>query len=204
MIDKVFSITGNKIVSFITDENALKFSSASPEGVEAFREAFAKKLSLATKVEIKYASIKSVRKEENDKDILISYKTGIGIPGECVFSFNDGADYATFFNFLEKERFFSKRDEALTPFKAIRNYLIGLLATIGLGVFSYKEAIAIANGTVEEAHSSKTRAFNYIVGLLGDKGIIAIVTLISCYLLYKIWGRFSNPPMQIKFYPPNE
>ncbi len=202
-MDKVFSVTGNKISAFIADENSLKFSSSTSDTVEAFKEAFAKKLSLATKVEIKYDAIKSIKKEDNDKDILIKYKTFVGIPSDCEFSFNDPADYDTFFTFFEKERYFTKSHETLTPFRAIMNYLIGLLATIGVTIFCYYQTIEIANGTVEEATSGKTRTFNYVVGLLGDKGVIAIGALISAYLLYKIWKRFSNPPNQIKFLPPN-
>lgn len=203
MIDKVFSITGNKISTLITDDNSLKFSSSTSDTVENFKEAFAKKFSLATKVEIKYDAIKSIKKEDNDADISIKYKTLVGIAGACVFSFNDPADYHTFFIFFEKERYFTKIDETLTPFRAIRNYIIGLLATIGVTIFCYYEAIEIANGTVEEATTGKTRAFNYVVGLLGEKGVIMIGVLISAYLLYKIWKRFSNPPNQIKLLPPN-
>ena len=203
MVDKVFSITGNKISAFITDENALKFSSATSNTVDTFREAFAKKLSLATKVEIKYDSIKSIKKEDNDKDILIKYKTFIGVPSDCEFSFSDPADYGIFFTFFEKERYFTKSHETLTPFRAISNYLIGLAATIGLTIFTYYQAIEIANGTVEESHSGKARLFNYIVGLLGDKGVLGLGVLISGYLIYKIWKRFSNPPNQTKLLPPN-
>lgn len=203
MVDKVFSITGNKISTLIIDENSLKFSSSTSTTVENFKEAFAKKLSLATKVEIKYDAIKSIKKEDNDADISIKYKTFAGIPGDCVFSFNDSADNHTFFIFFEKERYFTKSYETLTPFRAILNYMIGLLATIGVTIFCYYEAIEIANGTVEEATTGKTRAFNYVVGLLGEKGVIMIGVLISAYLLYKIWRRFSSPPNQIKLLPPN-
>lgn len=100
MVNKVFSITGNKISSLITDEISLKFSSSTSDSVDTFREAFAKKLSLATKVEIKYDSIKSIKKEDNDKDVLIKYKTFVGIVSDCEFSFNDMADYETFFTFF--------------------------------------------------------------------------------------------------------
>jgi hypothetical protein len=203
MIDKVFSVTGNKISTLIIDEISLKFSSSTSNTVENFKEAFAKKLSLATKVEIKYDAIKSIKKEDNDTDILIKYKTFVGIPSDCEFSFNDPADYNTFFIFFEKERYFTKVHETLTPFKAIRNYIIGLFVTIGVTIFCYYQAIEIANGTVEEATNGKSRAFNYVVGLLGHKGVIMIGVLISAYLLYKIWKRFSNPPNQIKLFPLN-
>src|SRR5438128_2179958 len=124
MVDKVFSITGNKISSFITDESSLKFSSSKFDTVASFRQAFAKKLSLTTKVEIKYNAIKYIRKEDNSKDVLILYKKFLGIPLDCEFAFADPADYETFFTFFEKNRYFTKSHETLTPFRAIRNYLI--------------------------------------------------------------------------------
>ncbi|GAB2819375.1 hypothetical protein [Ferruginibacter profundus] len=203
MIDKVFSITGNKISAFIADENSLKFSSSTADSVDTFRAAFAKTLSLATKVEIKYDAIKSIKKEDNDKDVLIKYKTFAGIPAECEFSFSDPADYATFFTFFEQERYFTSIHETLSPFKAIKNYLIGLSATIGFTAFTWYHAMDIKNGTAEEVNSGKGKAFDYIVGLLGDKGVLAIGILISGYLIYKIRKRFSNPPNQTRLLPPN-
>ena len=203
MTNKVFAISGNKIASLSIGENSLMFSSQTFNSVEDFMEGWNKKLSLATKVEIKYESIKSVKKEDTDKDVLIKYKSFIGIPTNCEFSFSDTNDYETFFTFLQKVRYFSKTEEVLTPFKAILNHLIGLVFAIGITVFAYFEALKIADGTIEEAHSGKTRLFNNIVELLGDKGVLAVGTLGACYLLYKIWTRFKNPPNQLKLLPPN-
>ncbi len=111
MVDNVFSITGNKISAFITDENSQKFSSSSSHTVETFRESFAKKLSLAIKVAKKFDSIKSIKKEDNDKDILIEYKTSLGIPSDCEFSFNYQDDYDTFLAFFVTERYFTTSHE---------------------------------------------------------------------------------------------
>ena len=72
-----------------------------------------------------------------------------------------------------------------------------------LTIFTYYQAIEIANGTVEEAHNGKARLFNNIVGLLGDKGVLGLGAIVSGYLIYKIWKRFSNPPNQTKLLPPN-
>ena len=82
MIDKVFSVRGNKISALILNENSLKFSSSTSNTVEVFKAAFAKNLSLATKVEVKYAAIKSIKKEDNDKTVLLKYKTFVGIPSD--------------------------------------------------------------------------------------------------------------------------
>jgi hypothetical protein len=199
MLNKVFLIRGNKISSFITDEDSLKFSSKRLDTIEEFHEAWDKKISLATKIEIKYDSIRSVMKEDDDKDVTIKYKHF----SEIEFSFIDESDYETFFSFLEKERFFTKRCETLTPWKAIRNYLIGILVVIGLTIFTYYQALEIANGKVEETSDGKTKLFNYVVGLLGDKGVILVGGLIILYLIYKIRGRYSNPPNQLKLSPIN-
>lgn len=203
MLDKVFSISGNKISSFIADENSLKFSSKNFGTVDSFLEAWDKKLTLANKVEIKYDSIKSITKEDNSREIKIKYKAWAGVPSDCEFSFTDNNDYEVFFNFLKKDRYFTRIHEAMTPFKAMRGYLIGLLFTIGFTIFTYYEAIAIANGTAEEPSSSKSKLFHHFIGFIGDKGVLVIGILIACFLLYKTWQRFSNPPNRTRFLPPN-
>ncbi|OQP47464.1 hypothetical protein A4H97_08205 [Niastella yeongjuensis] len=203
MLNQVFSVSGNKIASFVADADSLKFSSSNFTSVDEFLASFGKKLSLATKVEIKYDSIKSIQKEDNDKTIAIKYKGIGGITSSCEFSFANESDYEVFFNYLEKERYFKRTAATMTPIKAVGNYLLGLLLTIGLTIFAYYQAVGIANGTLEDSGNRKTRAFNALVGLLGDKGVLAVGALIACYLIYKIWTRFKNPPNQTKFIAPN-
>ncbi len=203
MLNQVFSISGNKIASLVADADALKFSSSGFTSVDEFLTSFGKKLSLATKVEIKYDTIKSIQKEDKDKTIAIKYKGLGGITNSCEFSFNNESDYEVFFSYLEKERYFKRTAETLTPFKAISSYLLGLALTIAITAFCYYEAINIENGSLEEAGNRKARAFNALIGLLGDKGVLAVGVLIVCYLGYKIWTRFKNPPTQTKFIAPN-
>jgi hypothetical protein len=200
---KVFAIRGYKISSLCLSENAILISSQDYNSVDDFMEGWTKKFSLATKVEIKYESIKSIKKEDKDDDIVIKCKILLGLTSDSEFSFLDKNDYETFFNFLEKERYFSKTHETLTPIKAILNYIIGFLFVTFTTFFSYFQALKIADGSVEEAHSSKEVLFNKLIEFLGDKGVLALGTLLVCFLLYKIWTRFSNPPNQIKFLPPN-
>jgi len=171
--------------------------------VDEFLAAYSKKLSLATKLEIKYDSIKAVQKEDNDKTVVIKYKGIGGITSSCEFSFSNESDYEVFFSYLEKERYFKRTNETLTPFKAIRSYILGLLLTIGLTIFAYYQAIDIANGTLEDSGNRKTRLFNALVGLLGDKGVLAVGAAITAWIGYKIWTRFKNPPNQTRFIAPN-
>ena len=203
MLNQVFPVSGNKISSFVADVDSLKFSSSSFDSVDEFLAAYSKKLSLATKLEIKYDSIKAVQKEDNDKTVVIKYKGIGGITSSCEFSFSNESDYEVFFSYLEKERYFKRTNETLTPFKAIRSYILGLLLTIGLTIFAYYQAIDIANGTLEDSGNRKTRLFNALVGLLGDKGVLAVGAAITAWIGYKIWTRFKNPPNQTRFIAPN-
>jgi hypothetical protein len=202
MRNQVFAITGNKIASMMAGETSFMFSSQSFRSAEEFQTAWDKKLSLATKVEVKYDAIKSVHKDDDGDAILIKYKTVLGIPTNCEFSFDDKAAYPLFFAFLEKERYFTNQYEKLTPLKAIVNYLIGLVATLAFTAFCYSEALKIAAGTVAETTNGKQRLFNNIVGALGDKGVLAAGGLLFCYLGYNAWSRFSNPPHRSLFLPP--
>ncbi len=184
-------------------ETSLMFSSQHFRSAEEFQAAWDKKLSLATKVEIKYDAIKSVHKDDDDGDVLIKYKTILGIPTNCQFSFDDAGAYPLFFSFLQRLRYFTKREESLTPLKAIVNYLIGIVATLCFTAFSYAQALAIAAGTVEETTDHKRELFNTIVGALGTTGVLAVGALLLAYLGYKAWKRFSNPPNRLLFLPPN-
>lgn len=107
MRNQVFIITGNKIASMMAGETSFMFSSQSFRSAEEFQAAWDKKLSLATKVEVKYDAIKSIHKDDDSDDILIKYKTILGIPTNCEFSFDDKAAYPLFFAFLQKERYFT-------------------------------------------------------------------------------------------------
>lgn len=201
MLQQVFAITGNKIASMLAGETSFMFSSQHFNSAEEFQAAWDKKLSLATKVEVKYNAIKSVHKDDDGADILIKYKSVVGIPTNCQFSFNNAAAYPVFFAFLQKERYFTSQEEKLTPLKSIVNYLIGMAATVAFTAFSYSEALKIANGTVREANTGKEELFNDIVGALGNKGVLAAGILGISYLGYKAWKRFSTPPNRLLFLP---
>lgn len=108
MQQQAFAVTGNKIASMLAGETAFMFYSQPFSSAEEFRAAWDKKLSLATKVEVKYEAIKSIHKDDDDTTILIKYKTILGIPTNCEFSFDDADAYPIFFTFLQKDHYFNK------------------------------------------------------------------------------------------------
>lgn len=201
MTETIYSISGNKLESLLITSDVLLFSSQSFNNAEDFRTAWSKKVSLATKVEIKYDIIKSVKKEDDDDEILIKYKGALGIPSECEFSFMNKNDAASFLQYLETEHHFTHTTERLSPIKSARPYIIGLVISIGITVFAHYQAVAIANGTANESSSRKTQMFNNIVEMLGDKGVIGIGVLVCVFIMYTIWKRFTNPPMLTTLIP---
>lgn len=138
----------------------------------------------------------------NEDKIVIRYRAFAWIPGECEFSFLHSEDDEIFFSFLVNERYFSKSRYRLTPLRAIRNYLIGLTAIICATIFIYFHAIEIANKTALKATDYKAMIFDYLVGHIGEKGIVCIGITLCIYLLYKIFLRYKNPPEIIKLFPP--
>jgi len=201
MDKRLFAVNGAKTSSLFLGPDSLMLSSQEFPSEQRFLDAWTKKLSLATKVEIKYAAIKSVKKEDDDVAVVLAYKAALGIPSTSEFSFRNPNDYPLFFDFLQREQYFTKTHEQATPVKAALNYFIGLLFTALLAFFSYSEAVKLANGTAEQSTSGKAQAFYSLLELLGANGVLLVAGALACYLLYKIATRFTNPPHQILLVP---
>jgi len=195
--NEVWPIFGNKIHSLLVDDQSLRFTSKKIKYPEDFEEAWAKKWTTATKLEIKHSSIRSISKEDDTLEIRIVYRTRIGIPGGCVFSFFDAGIAKAFLDYMEKEHYFTYTNERMVPFKAVSGYILGLASTIATtGVCCW--IITGKNGGADDASDVKARLFVYLLNLLGRKGILAIGIGISGYLLFTIWKRATNPPRQTR------
>jgi hypothetical protein len=201
MTEVVYKVKGKNIESLVLTDKAILLSSQSFQTVDDFKQAWAKTLTFATKTEIKFDSIKSVTKEESDETILVKYKGKLGVPSECSLSFTNKSDEDIFFDFLENEKYFKRIDERLAPIQAAKPYIVGLIITIGITFLAHYQSIRISNGAAEVSGTRKARLFNSIIGLIGEKGVWAVGTLVSCFIVYKIWKRFTNPPSQTRFLP---
>jgi hypothetical protein len=199
MENRLFTISGNKVNTLLLTDDSLRMSSGTFFSVEEFEQAWEKKLTLRTKLQIRYDSIRSVTKEHQEIKFLITYKTWAGFPSECEFSLLDADDYAIFYEFLEKDLYFVKTDGAMLPFSAISRHLLGLLFVAVLTAGTMYVAMDIGKGVKDDSEDVKNQVFDYVVGLLGVKGVLAIGGAISCYIIYNMWKRFKDPPNRIKF-----
>ncbi|WP_431213453.1 hypothetical protein ACQ86N_00510 [Puia sp. P3] len=99
MKNRLFAISGHKVSTLLLTDDAIRMSSGQFLSVEEFENAWEKKLTLRTKLQISYDSIRSITKEHQETKFLITYRTYAGFPSESEFSFLAADDYATFYRF---------------------------------------------------------------------------------------------------------
>lgn len=196
--NQVFSISGNKIHSLLIGDQSLRFSGKTFKFPGDFEAAWQKKWTTTTKLEIKHPSIRSITKEDQDLKIRIVYRTYIGIPSECEFRFYDPAVTAAFLDYMEKDQYFTYTHEQMIGFKAISRHLLGLIFTIAMTWTCCYLVVDQQHGGADEGSDAKARLFMYLLGLLGEKGVIAIGIAICGYIGYNIWKRTGNPPFRTR------
>lgn len=203
LAERAYPIAGHRIRTMITDEEGVKFLSEHHVLREEFLRAWRKKFSIATKVNIRYDRIRRITREEQDKNVKIRYRTALGISPSIVFAFLDADDAERFFHFFQQQHFYNRTTERLSRFAAVRDYLFGLLFTIAITGFAYWQAIEIRNGTVEKTSDAKSELFNLLVAFLGPQGVLAVGGAICLVIMYQVYKRGTNPPLQMHLTPPN-
>ena len=206
--NKVIKISGSNVERMVLGENAIQLMSKSGETLEEFNETWNKTMTMATKREIKYNSIKSIIKEEGEEEVEIKYKGIAGVTNSEKLSFLESNDKDEFYNFLQSEKGFLKTEEKMSPIKSALPYLGGLALTLFLTAFGYYQSIELATGNAVELEgysraARRERFFNSIIETLGTNGVLLLGIAISAYTAYMIWKRYKNPPVQTQFMPKN-
>lgn len=206
--NNVIKISGSNVERMVLGENAIQLMSKSGETLEEFNETWNKTMTLATKREIKYNSIKSITKEEGEDELEIKYKGIAGVANSEKLSFLESNDKDEFYNFLQSEKGFLKTEEKMSPIKSALPYLGGLALTLFLTAFGYYQSIELATGNAVELEgysraARRERFFNSIIETLGTNGVLLLGIAISAYTAYMIWKRYKNPPVQTQFMPKN-
>lgn len=202
MTDLVFAISGDKKKTLLADADSFKFSNKRYYTVTEFEEGWSKKLSLDTKAEVKYDKLSAIVKEDTSREVHIKYKGPVGIKASHPFSFIDDNDYGKFFEFLEKRLYMSKVEEPLSPFKAISGHLFAFILILGFTIFFHYQAIDLEHGAAITG-SGKTKAVLVLVRALGVKGVWLAGGTLAAFVGYKIYKRYTNPPVQTSFIPAN-
>jgi hypothetical protein len=196
--NQVLKVTGEKIECLLMSENAIQLLSSECATADEFNAAWTKKLSLATKSEIAYKSIKSITKEEGEDHIVVKS----GMVGEQHLTFQNADDLQSFYAFFQNEKGFVKTEETMPALKSAMPYvwgLVGTLAATGLGYYLSVADDAPQEGSTRSAR--RGRMVQWVVDTLGTTGILLLGFGISAYVAYMIWSRYKNPPMQTRLVP---
>lgn len=199
MIDKVFPITINGISSLVADRDALKFLDGQYSTLPEFSAAW---ISEPARKKVAYDSIRSIQKDSNSPKVIIQYRSGNSVSAEHVFSFFDFRDCETFFDYMEREKHFNRSNKTLVSFNALRNHLLGLVAVVVFTTVAYTQAIKLANDTEFKSNTGKGMIFNYLIGLLGEKGVLIAGAIFAGLVLFLLWKRIAGLPRQIRLSPP--
>jgi hypothetical protein len=204
--NQVIKASGEKIECLVIGSDSIRLASKFFPTLDAFDEAWNKTLSLITKTEIKFSAIKSISKEQGEDEIVIKYKGMAGMPSEAKFAFVNSGALDEFYDFFQQNKGYVRTDENMSPLKAALPYLLGLGLAVLFTVIGYNESIAMSNGTYVEADgysrsSRKSRSFHAILEMLGTNGVLLVGAAAIAFLGYKVWKRYSNPPVQTKLVP---
>jgi hypothetical protein len=204
--NKIINVSGEKLECIVLAETAIQLMSKSFASIEEFNETWNKTLTLVTKSEIKYEDIKSISKEEGEEEITIHTKGMLGMAGERKMTFANPDEREAFYQFFQTQKGFVRTDETLSPLKSAMPYLGGLALTLLATAYGYYLSSQMASGEfVEELGASRGarrgRLISNIVEMLGTNGVLALGLGISAYIVYKIWDRYKNPPVQTKLVP---
>ncbi|MBK9337726.1 MAG: hypothetical protein IPM98_14645 [Lewinellaceae bacterium] len=200
--NRVIPVSGEKIESMLATDSAFCFLSKKCNSVHEFEEAFGKTITLTTKTEVKYDAIKNIKKEANDDDVTIAYKGGIG-GSSTTFSFNNASDCDAFLEYCTQNLGLTRNDVQISPFRAARNYMLGLLVTLVATPFLYNRAVSLATGVATDPDgysksARRERSLNNILETLGPNGVLIAGILIAGIIAFIIWKRYQNPPVQIQ------
>jgi hypothetical protein len=201
--NQLINVSGEKIECLYFADNALQLLSKSVSSVNEFQEAWTKKLSLSTKIEIEYQNIKSITKEENEDEVVVSHKGFAGVGNSTKLTFANESEREAFYHFFQKHYGFVRTDEKLSTIKSTLPYAGGFAFSVISTIYAYKKAIEMANGNIERAEgysrsARKSRSFDNLIEMLGTNGVLLVGSCLIGYTLYMIWTRFKNPPILTK------
>jgi hypothetical protein len=205
---KIIPVTGEKIKSLVLSENEMRLLNKGFSTIEEFNEQFDKKLTLVTKNNIKYSDIKLITKESSEEEVVVMYSGTLGMNRKCKIEFDIDSDREEFYTFIQEQKKFKRTDETMTTLNSLKPLLIGLAITLAIVIFGYFQAIDVASPDfIENDNDSRsgrrTRLFHSIIKVLGTNGVLIVGLAIIGFILYKIWNRYKNPPVQTKFVPSN-
>jgi hypothetical protein len=195
--NQVLKVTGNKIKSLVLGEDAIRFSNQVGLSPDISPKKGNKWLDFMNKTEIPLGHLKNITQISGSDVLKIRYQTVFGIPAAKQIAFENPKDQQAFYQFFQKEKGFTKKEEQLSCLKSTMNYSIPLVIILLLTAVAYTESMKMTSGEYmpPEYFSNNPPAFQFILERLGAGGVVCIGFSLAIYCIYKGWKSYFNPPV---------
>jgi hypothetical protein len=205
--NRVFKVSGEKIESLMVGNDSLKMLSKAYTNPNEFEETWGKSLTLVTKNEIKFDSIKRITQEEGDEEVKVHYKGSMGMSLSVGLTFASSDDREAVLRFFEEKMHYSRSSVQLSPMKSAMPSVWGLVISLAGTIFMYWTAAKVASGG--HLHNAddysrtarRGRTLESIASTLGTTGVLLIGGLITAIVGYMLYQRFKNPPTETRLEP---
>jgi hypothetical protein len=195
--NQILKVTGKKINSLVLGENAIRLSNQSSD---AAPKTWGKWLDFMDKTEIPLGHLKNITQVVGSDVLKIRYQTVLGIPAAKQITFENPKDQQAFYQFFQKEKGFTKKEEQLSCLKSTMSYSIPLAIILLFTAFAYTESMKMTSGEYipPEYLSNNPPTFQFILERIGAGGVVCIGFSLATYCIYKGWKSYFNPPVVTK------
>jgi len=199
MKNQVFSVNNEvlKVIGFNDDK--LMISSKGHNDIESLAASAEKSGMMETIKTVDIPSITSIFFNEKDHNIKVKYTNKKGKEKSHSIELLDHDLTADFANELAEMRGFTK---AVSTETTIRPLLYNIAGIVFTGFITWL-AYSIATGSMEVSDSGRRRGLQVLFGriaeTLGPIGVIILGSLITLFLAYSAYKRFSNPASVVEY-----
>lgn len=200
MKNHIFYIKSVPWESLAITDNEIWLSSSKVRSLDKFEEGVNKTGMMKTTYAYSLSTISEVAYNESTESVKIRYRNEKGKDKKLNMDFGDEDLSNEFGQWLGEYLNLTKSEKKENQLKKLLEYLFLLVLTIGGTYF-----LATMEDTSGLTDSSSRRTRNrgaflkLIVDTIGQTGVIIVGALISAYLIYQLYTRYTNPASDILY-----
>jgi hypothetical protein len=196
------SVEGQKSKYMLVESDAITLLNYNAKSVEDFHEKYRKYRFIYSGRRIPWWKVISVKMEENTQEIKLT-RSGMLIPASEEMTFLHAHDLRAFLQVLEKQFYFTRTRQQLTPWQAVRPMWWFIGFTLLVTVFSYYELGEMEQPDYTPGSNSKSLIFEAAIRFLGKGGVLGVGISVLTFVGIRWRRRFLDPPVRITYQSTN-
>lgn len=200
MENQIFIIDSTWWKSVVLKDNELWLSQGKVSSLEKFEKALQKTGMMKNAYSYPLSSVSEVSYNEASESVKLIYKDEEGKDKKLKMNFGDRELSNNFGRFLGEKLEMTKSQQQEGHTKPLLLNLFYLLVTIGctISVLAIDDSTDLSDGGTRR--SRRNKAFlKMILDTIGQTGVIIIGTLVSIYLIHKLYKRYKTPANEIVY-----